>query len=229
MNTPAAVAAPALVGAGVFHQLTLQGAAQKWLVEIASLEGLLATGVSAGVGVFETALLHWFGHSLERIALLAYATHGIVPTHVAREMTLGTFRADFAWISIDTNAAPVVCFVELEEARPDTLFRQGTRIAPYIGRKFLDGFSQLVDWCCFGHGEAKNHPLVAAVLGNNNRTVSYNFSLIAGLDDFANNAALQHRLEWWRRNIIVGDGTTTLTFSAFCQHAKRNLNNVQHL
>jgi len=216
---------------GKFHPFKVSRGAAIWKTELNKLARLLKDGVTSGKGVGEKELLAWFGENANRMALLAYATSNVVPTHVAREVIIGGFRADFAWICKEPNASPIVCFVEIEGALPTTLFRKKKkgRIEPYIGDKFLDGFSQLVDWCSFGRALAETHPLVGDVLNNDTRAISYRYSLIAGIDDFMQNASLHRRLMWWHDNIKLGHGTETLTFTALVNQGRRNLQFAQQI
>ncbi|MGV7174853.1 Shedu anti-phage system protein SduA domain-containing protein [Xanthomonas axonopodis] len=213
---------------GIFHQVDVATIKKIWSVDVDSLEVLLNKGVVSGAGVGEKTLLDWVGHSVERVALLAFATHGFFPHYVAREFSMAGFRADFAWIvradhGVNTST---VCFVELENALPETLFRPGSRAQPYFGTKFLDGFSQLVDWCSFGKTEAESNAPIAAVLaGSASSSVSYQYCLIAGVDDFLN-AHTKARLNWWRDNIKLGHGTQFHTYSEIMGLIKFRIGNL---
>jgi hypothetical protein len=53
-----------------------------WQADLSELEHWLSA-LSSPRGIRERELLSWFGSSTERIALLAYALFGVMPTHVA--------------------------------------------------------------------------------------------------------------------------------------------------
>lgn len=205
------------IAANTFHPFQFDATTlPKWSADLTAFVNLISPTAAPG-GVGETALLKWFGVSVERIALLAYAIHGIVPTHVARELTIGDFRADFGWAEVDPDVDPTVGLIELENCEPKTLFEKKTRKAPYLGNRFLGGFGQLVDWCAFGQGQAKSDATISALLGTQHVNASYVFALVAGDRRFSNDALSQTRLQWWRDNVQVGHGTSTATFDQFVQ------------
>ncbi|WP_155754141.1 hypothetical protein [Burkholderia vietnamiensis] len=175
------------------------------------------------VSVGETALLRWFGESVERIALMVYAIHKIVPTHVARELTIGDFRADFAWAEVDADVDATVGLIEFENCEPKTLFEQKNRKAPYLGSRFLDGFGQLVDWCAFGYDRASTDSRISTLLGTKHTNAAYVFSLVAGHREFSNDKLALVRLQWWDNNLKLGHGTITRTFDQVEQEGRRNL------
>ncbi|WP_127172172.1 Shedu anti-phage system protein SduA domain-containing protein [Xanthomonas euvesicatoria] len=214
-----------MVDAGKFVTVTPAGIAKQWALDVADLEALLTSASSSGAGLDERSLLAWFGVSVERIALLAYSVFGFVPDAVAREMTLATFRADFAWVRRAKGPiqASTVCFVEFEAALPKTLFEKKKRNAPYFGNSFLQGFSQLVDWCTFGMVEAEQNFAVAQALnGASSKRTDLRYLLVAGLDDFLNENT-RNRLNWWSTNITLGRGTDFKTYSAIVDTLKDRL------
>lgn len=184
------------ISANTFHPFHFGPATlPQWRLDLAALIDLISpTAAPRGVG--EMALLKWFGASIERIALLAYAIHGIVPTHVARELSIGDFRADFGWAEVDPDVDPTVGLIELENCEPKTLFEAKQRKAPYLGSRFLGGFGQVVDWCAFGQGQARSDAAISALLGARHLNASYVFALVAGDRRFANDALSQARLRW---------------------------------
>lgn len=205
------------IPANIFHRFDFNaGTLPQWEAALSKFSVLISPATSPE-GVGETKLLQWFGASAERIALLAYAMHGIVPTHVARELTIGDFRADFGWAEVDPDVDPTVGLIELENCEPKTLFETKQRKAPYLGNRFLNGFGQLVDWCAFGQGQARSDAAISRLLGAQHMNASYVFALVAGDRRFSNDALSQMRLRWWRENMQVGHGTTTVTFDQVVQ------------
>lgn len=214
---------PALYQRGVFLEVPEAKAVQRLADEASALSAMLATIKTSGKGLGEQGLLDWFGENVYRTALLAVGTKSAIPSHVARELRVGNFRADFAWISLTDDARPMVALVELEGALESTLFhKKPNRDAPYIGAKFLEGFSQLVDWCAFGKGEAESHAGIARVLRNDKRTPLYNFTLVAGSDYFLGDKALEKRMIWWHQNVKLGDDTTASTYEDISSRANAN-------
>lgn len=231
MTAPSAVTPPkakkskkksstSLYQSGVFHPVPLANAVKALKKEADDLEALLATIPTSGNGIVEGDLLAWFGENVYRTALLACGTLNAIPSHVARELTVGNFRADFAWIGLSDKARPVVMLIELEGALHDTLFHtKKNRKSPYFGEKFLEGFSQLVDWCAFGKSQAEFNPTIAQVIQNDPRTPSYRFALVAGSDHFLKDRSLESRMMWWQSNIKLGEDTSTVTFEEISNRA----------
>lgn len=212
-----------IIAANTFHPFNFDATTlPQWKADLAAFS-LLISAAAAPHGVGETALLQWFGASVERIALLAYAIHGILPTHVARELTIGDFRADFGWAEVDPAVDATVGLIELENCEAKTLFEKKKRKAPYLGARFLGGFGQLVDWCAFGQAQAKSDASISLVLGLQHMNASYVFALVAGHRRFSSDVLSQTRLQWWRENMQVGHGTTTVTFDQVMQLGERKL------
>ncbi len=211
------------IAANKFHPFTFDASkVRQWKTDLVDFADLISPA-KAPNGVGETALLKWFGVSVDRIALLVFATHGIVPTHVARELTVGDFRADFGWAEVDPDVDPTVGLIELENCEPKTLFEKKTRKAPYLGGRFLGGFGQLVDWCSFGQANAKTDATISTLLGPNHPNTSYVFALVAGDRRFSNDALSETRLRWWRENLQVGHGTSTATFDQIVQLGRQRV------
>jgi hypothetical protein len=208
---------PSLIHPNRFHPFHFDPRTlPQWKMDLADLQNAISP-THAPNGVQEAVLLRWFGVSIDRIALLAYSLHGIVPTHVARELTVGCFRADFAWAEVDPDVDPTVGLIEIENCEATTLFEQKSRKAPYLGSRFLGGFGQLVDWCAFGQGLARTDAAISALLGPHHANASYVFGLVAGHRRFASDALSQQRMQWWKENMQVGHGTSTSTFDSVCQ------------
>ena len=205
------------ISANTFHPFAFGATTvRQWKTDLADFASLISPTIAPN-GVGESALLKWFGASVDRIAMLAYAIHRIVPIHVARELTIGDFRADFGWAEVDPDVDPTVGLIELENCEPKTLFEKKARKAPYLGSRFLGGFGQLVDWCAFGQAQARTDATISALLGPNHSNASYVFALVAGDRRFSNDALSETRLRWWRDNLQVGHGTSTVTFDQIVQ------------
>lgn len=213
----------ASLAANTFFPFNFNPAAvTQWGVDLADLDHMISS-VTAPNGVDETTLLNWFGATVERIALLAYALHSIVPTHVARELTIGDFRADFGWADLDPSVNATVGLIELEPCEPTTLFQQKKRKAPYLGARFLGGFGQLVDWCSFGQAQAATDASISKLLGPQHVNARYVFAVVAGHHRFFNDNLSQRRMQWWNDNVKIGHGTSTATFDEVARQGTKAL------
>lgn len=156
-------------------------------------------------GMRETALLEWLGASTERIALLAHAGRHLVPTHIARELSLGDVRADFALLQVPrlSTGTPRLLLVECQGALPHSLFEKGNRKLLYWGRDFLDGFSQLVDWHFVGHHDSLNQT-IATLINGCGRPIEVSFLLVVGLRRFSMDHLSQRRLIAWGQALAMG-------------------------
>ncbi|MGU3778992.1 Shedu anti-phage system protein SduA domain-containing protein [Burkholderia metallica] len=222
----AASGGAAPIAGNLFHPFDFKGATTaRWRSDWTTFKSMIwsASTPSTPISVGETALLTWFGGSVERIAMMVYAIHKIVPTHVARELEIGDFRADFAWASIDPDADATVGFIELENCLEKTIFEKKKRKAPYLGERFLGGFGQLVDWCAFGQNQAQADATISTLLGPKFDNARYVYSLVAGHRAFWNDALSLRRMNWWAANMSLGSGTTTLTFDQLEQEGSLNL------
>jgi len=220
---PTAASAAACIAANTFHHFNFDSSTLPvWKAELVAFTKLISPATAPN-GVDEQTLLDWFGTSVQRIALLVYALHRIVPTHVARELTIGNFRADYAWADVDPAVDPTVGLIELENCEPSTLFMQNGRTAPYLGSRFLEGFGQLVDWCAFGQTDASVDAKISAVLGARHHKVTYLFALVAGDQRFASDALSQMRMQWWDANLKLGHGTATRTFDKLVKDGSQAL------
>lgn len=221
-NTALAATAPA---ANTFHSFAFDAhAVQRLQQELLAFSSLISAA-KAPDGVGEEALLAWFGASVDRMALLVICAHNIVPTHVARELQIGRFRADFGWACIDTMADPVVGMIELEPCERDTLFQKRQRSTPYLGERFLGGFAQLVDWCAFGYADACEDPAISSLIGPAYDRTAYVYALVAGDRRFASDGLSKRRLDWWADHIKLGRGTQMKSFDQLIAEGQRHLLN----
>jgi len=221
--TPTVASATACIAANTFHPFNFDSSTLPiWKAELLAFTTLISPAAAPN-GVDEQTLLDWFGASIERISLLVYALYRIVPTHVARELTIGNFRADYGWADVDPTVDPTVGLIELENCEPSTLFTQKARTAPYLGSRFLGGFGQLVDWCAFGRADASVDAKISAVLGARHHKVTYLFALVAGDQRFASDALSQMRMQWWDANLKLGHGTVTRTFDKLMTDGRQAL------
>lgn len=228
--TPTAPTTPIVhvrLAANTFFAFNFSPAAVvQWGQDLADLDHMISSAAAPN-GVDETTLLNWFGATVERIALLAYALHSIVPTHVARELTIGDFRADFGWADLDPSVNATVGLIELESCEPTTLFQKKGRKAPYLGTRFLGGFGQLVDWCSFGQAQAATDANISQLLGRQHVNARYVFAVVAGHHRFCSDHLSQRRMQWWNDNVKIGHGTSTATFDEVARQGAKALDILQ--
>jgi hypothetical protein len=96
----------------------------------------------------ETELLDFFKRNQPLIPRMVLDTPQLVEyDYAASEYDLfGDFRCDFV-VGSGKTRKPVYCFVEFEDAEPDSVFKKKSgRHASEWAPKLEHGFSQLVDW-----------------------------------------------------------------------------------
>lgn len=171
-------------------------------------------------GVAERPLLEWLGASTARIALLAHAGGQLVPTYVARELSLGDMRADFALLQVpkSSTAAPRLLLVECQGALPNSLFEKGKRKLLYWGHDFLDGFSQLVDWHFVGHHTTLNQAIATLTAGHL-RCIEVSFQLVVGLQKFSMDELSQRRIISWAQTLTIGSNFRVSRFDDVAHEA----------
>lgn len=91
--------------------------------------------------------------------------------------------------------------VEFEDAKANSIFRRARRRTDVWADRFLDGYSQLVDWMCLLDGQ-ENTPQQEDRFGA--RTIGVSGLLIIGRDglSFAG-PGNRRRFEWWRDHLVV--------------------------
>ncbi|MFL6672592.1 MAG: Shedu anti-phage system protein SduA domain-containing protein [Massilia sp.] len=174
-------------------------------------------------GIAEKPLLSWFGASAERIAILAVGLPGgrAIPTHVAREITIHHFRADFAWLFLPTShdEAPHLMFIELQGALHTSIFKLKGKRTPEWSMDFLSGFGQLVDWNCFS-GEIAEWSALTKLVVSHTREVRVDYALVAGLSEDIRDKLSERRLNHWREKVRLGNNLHLSTFDELPNHAK---------
>lgn len=118
---------------------------------------------------------------------------------IAFELSLfGDFACDLV---VGDSARNAYCFIEFEDAAPNSLFvKQGRRATREWSSRFDHGFSQIIDWFC-KLDDMKKSDAFAALFGARSicstgiLVVGRNHDLLAGETE---------RLEWRRNNVLVG-------------------------
>jgi hypothetical protein len=128
----------------------------------------------------------------------SYSPNVIRLDRIAFEYPLfGDFACDLA---VGDSVKHSYCFVEFEDAGPNSLFTQrGKKATREWSARFDHGYSQIIDWFYKLHDLGKSDDF-AARFGA--RSISYTGILVVGRDQFFR-AGERERLEWRRRNVAV--------------------------
>lgn len=109
----------------------------------------------------------------------------------------GDFTCD---IAIGDSVKNAYCFVEFEDAGPNSLFvKQGRKATREWSPRFDHGYSQLIDWFYKLADLAKTDDF-AARFGA--RSISYTGILVIGRDEYLQPGE-KERLEWRRNHVVV--------------------------
>ena len=171
------------------------------------LSGLLETnqplGETAEIMPFMRAARHlaaWPGH--------ANSGPGDADPLAVEKPLLGGFRCD---IAIGDSVTGQLALVELEDARPNSLFEPvRARDYPRWSRRFERGFSQLVDWAWRIDHERQPSATLAGAFGT--ADPKFHYVPVIGRDRWIGDAG-RARLNWRRpHNGISGQRTTVWTY-----------------
>jgi hypothetical protein len=110
------------------------------------------------------------------------------------------------------------CFVEFENATPDSVFRRGKKGVPDWSARLEHGLSQINDW--FYHLSNNAHtPQFRSFFTSD--LADYTGVLVIGRDAFLTDD-MMHRLRWRARNTLVaGKRVTVITFDELFEALKR--------
>jgi hypothetical protein len=112
-------------------------------------------------------------------------------------LLFGDFACDLA---VGDSVKRTYCFIEFEDALPDSLFvKQGKKATRAWSPRFDHGYSQIIDWFCKLDDMRKSDDF-AARFGA--RSISYSGILVVGRDQYLRPGE-RERLEWRRNNIVV--------------------------
>jgi hypothetical protein len=96
------------------------------------------------------------------------------------------------------------CFVEFEDAQPDSVFQQqGTKATREWGRRFDHGYSQIIDWAHKLDGRSPSTDLLARF---GHHEISFETVLVIGRDKHLDPGEKQ-RLNWRNDNVAVNTKT----------------------
>lgn len=141
-------------------------------------------------------LTAWFG---------TVNTDLVRPDAVAYEHPIfGRYQAD---ILVGDTARGQFALVELEDARPDSIFKDKGRTSSYWSDRFLTGFSQLMDWLCEIRTRAKDLALQEE-FGTMQPLLLP--ALVVGRNQFLSDRE-QHRFDWFRQNVLVDSASPSIS------------------
>lgn len=116
---------------------------------------------------------------------------------LAYELRLfGAFTAD---VVVGDWARNAYCFVEFEDGRPDSIFRQSRVGTSEWSPRFEHGFGQIVDWF-WKINDLRGSTSLAETFGAS--TIEIAAVLVAGRDAYLTETE-RTRLEWRRRHVLV--------------------------
>lgn len=126
---------------------------------------------------------------------------------IAHEYNLDDFRCDFV---VGDFKRASYCFIEFEDAKSDSVFRDTVRSVSEWSPRFDHGFSQLIDWAYKLSELEKSPDTHEAKFGN--RKTDFMFMLVVGREHFLT-LAEQNRLSWrWQRVIVNSQQIRCITF-----------------
>ena len=171
--------------------------------EIREFQDLLDTSSSLRE---RTDLLPFFKSRPQLTALFGTVNTDLVrPDAVAYEHPIfGRYQAD---ILVGDTARGQFALVELEDARPDSIFEDKERTSSYWSGRFLTGFSQLVDWLCELRTQAKDLALHEE-FGTMQPLLLP--ALVIGRDQFLSDREW-HRFDWFRQNVLVDSASPSIS------------------
>jgi len=141
---------------------------------------------------------------------------------LAYELSLfGMFRPD---IIVGDWQRKAYCFVELEDAKPGSIFHATGRRTSAWASRFQRGFSQVVDWFWLLDAQ-QDTPTFEAQFGR--RSIQASGVLVLGRDHFLD-AADRQRFEWWRDHVIVASrAVVCLTYDQLARDFRERLHFAQ--
>ncbi|MDX1919222.1 MAG: DUF4263 domain-containing protein [Candidatus Caenarcaniphilales bacterium] len=185
--------------------------------ELLEFENLLKEKSSLG----EQEILDFFKDRSQLIASIGWFYPDLsLPNKISREYSIGgDFECDFI---IGDSESKFYCFVEFENAEENSIFKKQGRSQLYWSSRFLNGFSQVVDWFWMLDDIAQTEKFKYTFGGSKNE-IGYEGLLIIGRDKFID-LDKQRRINWWQNNIIVNSKhIKCLTFDRLAQIIRKRV------
>lgn len=143
-----------------------------------------------------------------------------VPNKIAFEYNIfGDFACDLAIGNTDNNT---YCFIEFEDARQNSLFKEEVKYKPSFGPRLEHGYSQIIDWFC--KIEAQSTREMQDRFDSNE--IDYYGILIIGRNAYLD-STLRHRLTWRSKKLeILTKKINILTFDDLLEILKLKLHTI---
>lgn len=143
-----------------------------------------------------------------------------IPNKIAFEYNIfGDFACDLAVGNTDNNT---YCFIEFEDAKKNSLFKEEVKYKPSYGQRLEHGCSQIIDWFC--KIEAQSTREIQDRFDANE--IDYYGVLIIGRNVYLD-TTLRHRLSWRSKNIeILTKKINILTFDDLFEILKIKLDTI---
>ncbi len=132
----------------------------------------------------------------------------------------GDFTCDLV---VGDSVKHAYCFIEFEDAGPDSLFvKRGKKATREWSSRFDHGYSQIIDWFYKLEDMKKSNDFVARFGA---RTISYKGVLVIGRDRYLLPGE-QDRLDWRRSNVVVASqNVQCVTFDGLAEDLRTRLDN----
>jgi len=133
----------------------------------------------------------------------------------------GDFRCDLA---IGNSVKKEYCFVEFEDARTHSLFKNEDKFKPSFGLRLEHGHSQIIDWFYKIENLQGTKEMEERF---NTREIDYYGVLIIGRNKFLD-GTLRNRLDWRSDNIIINQKSINIvTFDDLLSVFKTKLSTIE--
>lgn len=140
----------------------------------------------------------FFKNSRNLVSLIGQLHPGITKTDkYAHEYDVfGDFKSDF---TVGDSRRKSFCFIELEDAREDSIFKNTGRATSDWADRFEHGYSQIIDWSCKLDDTKKSDAFIDRF---DAREIDLLSILIIGRCKFISKSE-RRRLAWRQKNVLV--------------------------
>ncbi|MEI7594490.1 MAG: Shedu anti-phage system protein SduA domain-containing protein [Bacteroidota bacterium] len=143
-----------------------------------------------------------------------------LPNKIAFEYNIfGDFGCDLAIGNTENNT---YCFIEFEDARKNSLFKEEVKYKSSFGQRLEHGYSQIIDWFC--KIEAQSTREINDRFGVNE--IDYYGILIIGRNCYLE-SSLRHRLDWRSKNLeLITKKINIVTFDDLLEMLQSKLHTI---
>jgi len=147
------------------------------------------------------------------------------PDLYANELDLfGDFTCDLV---LGSKAEKAFHFIELEDARPESLFKQTNRTTPDWSPRLEHGCSQLIDWL-WKLDEQRGQPSFEQLF--HSRSIAVSCMVITGRDAGWGGAREKARLAWRQNSVFInGCKVSILTYDELASKLRYRLDSLRQL